>query len=87
MTGNVFVHPHALKHGLNENQILFSWKNFIRKRYRQPPYEEQVVAIGCDKDGTLIQMVAIEKTFGTLVYHAMTPPTEKVLAELGLTRR
>ena len=32
-------------------------------------------------------MVAVERPFGVLVYHAMSPPTDKALIELGLKGR
>lgn len=83
----IFVHPHALKHGLKEDEILFAWANFIRKRHRDVPNNDQMIAIGVTQSGKHIQMVGIIKPFGLMIYHAMTPPTEKMLAELGLGRR
>jgi hypothetical protein len=84
---DVLVDYHALKHGLTEDEILFAWENFVRKQHRSTPNSDQIAAVGCDRSGKLIQMVAIEKQFGILIYHAMAPPTAKVLIELGLIRR
>ena len=83
----VFLADHAFKHGLSEIQIRHAWKNFLAKQHRSSPNEEEIVLVGCDAKGNLIQIVAIEKTCGILIYHAMTPPTRKVLSELGLYRR
>ncbi|MEG2982314.1 MAG: hypothetical protein RR794_01515, partial [Raoultibacter sp.] len=69
------IDGHAYKHGIEEGDIRYAWKNFIRKQYRGAPNEGQIIAVGCDRGGNLIQMVAVEKPFGILIYHAMKPPT------------
>ena len=83
----VIVHPHALKHGLTEKDIRHAWKHFVRRRHRESPRNDQIVAIGHDGEGRAIQMLAVAKPFGVLLYHALTPPTNNVLAELGMSRR
>lgn len=46
------------------------------------------IALGFDKKGRLLEMVAIRLDCGDwLVYHAMTPPSRKTFAELGVERR
>ncbi len=85
--GNVLVHPHALKHGLSEESVRFAWQNFVAMQHRRTPNEDQIVAIGYDQSGKMIQMIGVFKPYGTLVYHALTPPTTKALIELGLLRR
>lgn len=85
--GSVFIHSHALKHGVCEQDILWAWSNFIRKQHRKAPNNDQILAIGFDRTGRLVQMVGIVKPFGVLIYHAMTPPTEKALNELKIKRR
>lgn len=84
---DVIVGDHALVHGLNEEQIRYAWRNFIAKKYRGSPNEGQIVALGNDQQGKLMQIVAAQKPYGILIYHAMTPPTKKVLNELGMLRR
>ena len=81
------VAEHALKHGLTEDEIVYAWGNFIKMQRRKTPNENQVAAIGYDRRGRLIQMVATEIPNGVLIYHALTPPTAKVLIELGFARR
>lgn len=84
---DVVVHPHALKHGLSEERILEAWSRFFRKRHRKAPNSDQIVAVGVDAKGRLIQLIGVVKPFGVMIYHALTPPTENVLLELGLARR
>lgn len=84
---DLVVEEHALKHGMSKEQILYAWENFIARQNRSSPNEGQIVVIGCDRMGRLLQIIAAEKPFGFLIYHAMTPPTRKILKELGLLRR
>ena len=81
---DTFVEEHAFRHGLTEEEILHAWAHRVAWQHRSAPHEQQIVAIGCDGAGRLVQMVAIEKDFGVLIYHALMPPTRKVLSELGL---
>ena len=85
----IFVHPRIFdRHPeISEEDVLSAWVNFIRMQTRRAPDSEQVVAVGFDKKGRLLEMVAVFNETGYLVYHAMTPPTKKMLAELGLSRR
>ena len=83
----VFVDEHAYKHGLSEDEIRYAWQHFVRLVHRGAPNEGQVLAVGHDPTGRLVQLVAIERPFGVLIYHAMTPPTRNALHELGLGRR
>lgn len=83
----VMVHPHALKHGATEADVRYAWENFIRRRHRRVPHEDQIVAIGVDSQGKLLQMVGVLGAQGVLIYHALTPPTASVMRELGLARR
>ncbi|MEI3376360.1 MAG: hypothetical protein V8R08_00720 [Coriobacteriales bacterium] len=80
------VHPHALKHGIAEEDILYAWENFIARQRRAAPREDQTIAIGCDRKGALMELAGIDKPYGTLIYHAFAPPTDSVLRELGLRR-
>ncbi len=82
---DVLVHPHALKHGLTEDEILEAWGNFVAKQHRHAPNEEHIVAVGYASTRPLeIQMMAITKESGVLIYHAMTPAQQSVLIELRL---
>lgn len=85
---DVYVHPHALKHGLSEDEIVRAWSNFVKNQQRECPREDQCVRVGyCDTRTAAIQMIGIMKPHGTLIIHAMTPPQAAVLDELGMPRR
>lgn len=84
---DIYVHPHALKHGLPEDEIRHAWTNFVRSQYRETPHEDQCVRIGYGSSTSdAIQMIGIVKPFGTLIIHAMAPPQISVLKELGIPR-
>lgn len=80
----VMVHPHALKHGLREDEILFAWENFLVRQNRASPREDEVVCIGITRDGHDVQMIGVIGQMGTLIVHAMHPVTEKVRREVGI---
>ncbi|WP_302798738.1 hypothetical protein [Senegalimassilia anaerobia] len=84
---DVQIDAHAFKHGVTSDEILQVWNSIVAMRLRTAPCEETIVAIGLSAKGEAIELVASLKWQGVLVYHAMKPPTEKVLKELGLVRR
>ena len=55
--------------------------------FRGTPNEGEVVVIGYDRQGRPIEIIAAERPFGIVVYHANTPPSASVLIELGLAGR
>jgi hypothetical protein len=81
---DVVIAEHALKHGLDPDDIEYAWFNYCARRYRGAPNEGEVVAVGYDRAGRMIELVAALRPFGTVIFHAMRPPTRKVLAELDL---
>ena len=81
------IDVHALKHGLTPEEIAYAWTHTIAKQRRTAPDDDRTVAVGYDPAGRFVQMVSVDKPFGTLIIHAMEPPTLNVLIELGLTRR
>ena len=84
---DTFIAEHAFKHGISQEDIEHAWENFHKKQYRGAPHEGEVVVIGPDRKRRPIQIVAAERVFGTIIYHAMRPPTKNVLMELGLEGR
>jgi len=85
---SIFIHPHATRHGLPEEQILHAWKNAIEvARHDRDDGIIDYIAIGFDQNGRSIEMTARKKSFGVLIYHANTPPTPRAFKELGLIRR
>lgn len=86
----VEVHPRVMQRhpNLSEEDVLNAWRNAIACRPRIYLDFEQCVAVGTDQKGRLIEMVATRAKNGKwVVFHAMTPPTRKVLIELGIRKR
>ena len=83
----IVVHDHALKHDLSVEEIEYAWRNYIRQQHRESPEEDKILALGFDQKGRLIQMVARDQGEMILIYHAMTPPSLKVLRELNVVGR
>lgn len=83
----VIIDEHAFKHGVDELDIRHAWECFVRKQYRGAPNEGEIVLVGYDRKGRLLELVAAERPFGLIIFHAMRPPTRKVLSELKMTRR
>lgn len=83
----IVVHEHALKHDLGSEEIEYTWRNFVVQQHRASPNEDKILAIGFDQMHRPVQMVARDQGDRVLIYHAMTPPSEKVLRELGMVRR
>lgn len=81
----LFVHEHALVHGLSEKQVLHAWQHAVAVARRGcESGEVDFVAIGFDQHGRAIEMTGRKKAFGVLIFHANTPPTARALRELGL---
>ena len=81
----VLVLEHALKHGLDEKQILHAWRNaFASATIVRDDGMTDLVTIGFDQNGRPIEMTARKKPYGLLIYHAKTPPTPRAFRELGL---
>lgn len=81
----VVVMPHAFKHGLSEKQILQAWDKAIYKQERLGEDENlDYIAIGFDSTGNAIELLVRKKEYGYFIYHANTPPTQRVLQELRI---
>ena len=84
----IYIHEHAFKHGIEEDEILEAWDNFVAKSKRNMPKDDQVVCVGFSaRRNRAIQMIAVENNKGLMIFHAMTPPQNSVLKELGIERR
>ena len=82
----LIIDEHALKHGLEPEDIEYAWHNFVAKVYRGAPNEGEVIAVGYDGRGRFLEMAGAVRPFGTVVFHAMTPPTRNAMRELGMER-
>lgn len=75
------VHPHALVHGLGEQEIASAWENYLVGAVRQPGETE--LRVGIDPLGREVEMVGALLADGEwLVYHAVTPPSKRTRQEL-----
>ena len=84
----IYIHPHALKHGLSEDEIKEAWRNFVAQTKRLMPKDDQIVCVGfCKNYCDAIQMIAVENEKGLLVFHAKTPPQASILKELGIEKK
>ena len=72
---------------IKDSDVLSAWGNAISVIRRDTSEKDFFVVIGSDSKGRLIEMVAAEEVSGTKrIFHAMTPPSEISLKELGLVR-
>ena len=70
---------------MTENDVLKAWAHIIRSFTRYWTDQRECVAVGVDGKGRLVEMIALRSRDGSwLIYHALTPPTKKVLIEMGL---
>jgi len=70
-----------------DSDVLSAWKNAINVVRRDTSEKDFLVTVGADMKGRLLEMVATEEEDGTLrIFHAMTPPSETTLRELGIIR-
>ena len=44
------------------------------------------VAVSYDGEGRFLELVGAVRPFGTVAFHAMTPPTRNAMRELGMER-
>jgi hypothetical protein len=71
---------------IEDKDVMAAWNNCLRSARRKQPAFEDFVAVGFDGKGRLLELIAVLKPDGSwLIYHAFTPPTKKVLKEIGLT--
>jgi hypothetical protein len=79
----------ALRHpDISKEDAAVAWANCIKSRPRIDKNPNEYLAIGADKKGRLIELVALRDTNGDwLIYHAMSPPTKNAKRELQMRRR
>ena len=70
---------------LTKSDVLTAWRHIVRSFTRTWTDQRECVAVGVDGKGRLVEMIALRSCDGSLlIYHAMTPPTKKVLIEMRL---
>lgn len=86
----LIVHPRVRERHpeLTEADVVFAWSNSFRSAPRLKKNPDEYVSVGFDNKGRLIEMIALRSKHGEwLIYHAKTPPTKKIMAELDGERR
>ena len=83
------IHPHAFKHGLTETDIESAWTcafAWFRRDLENGGID--YVLVGLDGRSRLMELIAryCPEQDGCIVLHAQTPPTRKVLREIGIVR-
>ena len=75
----LIIHPHAYTHGFTEEQILSAWHSIPKHALEHHDNgEKRVYGIGLSNDGLEIQLIAGIKSYGVTIYHALTPPQDKI---------
>lgn len=72
---------------LTEDDVRTAWEEAVVSAPRVEKDPDEYVSTGFDGKGRAIEMVAVRKGARWLIYHAMTPPTRRVLRELGQLER
>jgi hypothetical protein len=86
----LIVHPriHERHPELEESDVAAAWNNALASMPRLDKDPNEYVAIGIDLRGRYVEMVAKRNAAGDwLIYHAKTPPTKKMKAELAAAWR
>lgn len=82
----IAIHPNSYKHGLDDNAIEHAWRNaFEWLRRDGDDGKTEYVLLGVDHQGRLVELAARSVgNDGYIVFHANTPPSRRMLEELGL---
>lgn len=86
----VLIHPRVSQRHpeLSDADVMSAWRSQYRCAVRETDAGLRHVAVGLDARGRELEMVAVELEGGDwLVYHAMTPPSAKTYAEVGIGGR
>ncbi|MEG2200618.1 MAG: hypothetical protein RRX94_00285 [Raoultibacter sp.] len=89
MDSEIVVHPRVFERHpeITEKDVLTAWSGFVRMIPRLDRNPNEYIAIGFDGAGRLLEMIGRRTAQGVvIVYHAMTPPTQKAMVELGLAK-
>ena len=73
---------------VSKQDAIDAWYDCVKSAPRLGKDPGEYLAIGFDRKGRQIELVAVRNADGDfLIYHAMTPPSANARRELGLGRR
>lgn len=65
--------------------VAHAWSNRIASATRRTSFCDEYIVVGFDSRGRMLEVIAVREEDGTpMAYHAMTPPSAKLLREIGL---
>lgn len=71
---------------ISPEDVAHAWTSRVASATRRSKVADEIVAVGFDANGRMLEMVAVEQANGSvLVFHCMTPPSAKTLRETNLT--
>ena len=87
MECGTIIHSRVMRRhsNLRECEVAFAWEGYLCSAIRIPG--EREVRLGFDQHGRLIEMVGVHTNDGWLVFHAMTPPSNKTIEEMQRAKR
>ena len=86
MAQRVVVHQRVSQRHpeIEDTDVIVAWNNCLCSACREQSAFNDYVALGFDGKGRLMEMIAVLRTDGSwFIYHAFTPPTKRILKELG----
>ena len=88
MKSSIVVHGRVFERHpeIAPEDIAHAWMSRVATAARRTGHSDQIVAVGFDSHGRLLEMVAVVQEDGTpLIFHCMTPPSKKTLRETNLS--
>jgi hypothetical protein len=81
----LYIHPriHRKHPELSDDDIKTAFNSIFRHIHREAG---ECVGIGMDSKQRLVELVFKECEDSIIIYHALTPPTTKVMKTLGMVR-
>lgn len=87
MESCITIHGRAMERHpeITPEDVAHAWASRVATATRCGKYSDELVVIGFDANGRMIEIVAVEQADDTiLVFHCMAPPSAKTLRETHL---
>ena len=79
---DIVVLPNCDKHGLEYEDVVAAWENVLAYTIRESFSGDRMVVVGYDTKARPCEVIGLYKSYGWLLIHAMTPPTDKTWLEI-----